>query len=102
MSRAKKSFKSMRTGELRSATAEFDRELVADSFGEPTASQKQRWASARRRGRPRKGKGAKVVSITVERTLLARSDALASRLGVTRSGLVERGLRALLVAQGEL
>lgn len=49
MSRAKKSFKSMRTAELRSATAEFDRELVADSFGEPTASQKQRWASARRR-----------------------------------------------------
>ena len=41
------------------------------------------------------GKGAKVISITVERTLLARSDALAARLGVSRAGLVERGLRAL-------
>ena len=103
MSRAKKTSPSGRRAALDAVAAEFDRELVADTFGEPTSEQRKRWANAkRRRGRPRRGKGAKVISITVERTLLARSDALAARLGVSRAGLVERGLRAVLAAQGEL
>lgn len=102
MSRAKKTSQGRRAA-LDAVAAEFDRELVADTFGEPTSEQRKRWANAkRRRGRPRRGKGAKVISITVERTLLARSDALAARLGVSRAGLVERGLRAVLAAQGEI
>jgi len=52
-------------------------------------------------GRPRKGRGVKVISVSVERTLLARSDAVARRMGVTRAGLIERGLKAILAAQGE-
>ena len=43
----------------------------------------------------------KVISVSVERTLLARSDAVARRMGVTRAGLIERGLKAILAAQGE-
>jgi hypothetical protein len=38
--------------------------------------------------------------VSVERTLLARSDALARDLGITRAALVERGLRAVLEAGG--
>ena len=63
---------------------------------------RRRWTNVKRKpGRPRKGRGVKVISVSVERTLLARSDAVARRLGVTRAGLIERGLKAILAAQGE-
>jgi hypothetical protein len=36
----------------------------------------------------------------VERDLLARSDSLAKDLGLSRASLIERGLHAVLAAQG--
>ena len=83
-------------------TAEFDQEMVAESFGPPPASAKQRWTNARRKvGRPRLGRGAQVISVSVERALLERSDALAKRMGVSRAGLIARGLKAVLAVEGE-
>jgi len=38
----------------------------------------------------------------VERNLLARSDALAKNMGVTRAGMIARGLKAVLAAEGKL
>lgn len=103
MSTRKKSYSRMTVPELAAATADLDRELVVDEFRESTPRERDRWLRARRRrGRPRKGRGAKAISVTIERTLLARSDALAERLGISRAGLVERGLRAVLAAQGEI
>jgi hypothetical protein len=62
-----------------------------------------RWQHARRaRGRPRRGRGAKVISISVERSLLERSDLLARRMDVSRAELVARGLKAMLAAEGEI
>ena len=64
-----------------------------------TAAERKAWETARRKpGRPRRGGGAKVISVSVERGLLARSDALAKELGVSRASLIERGLRAVLEA----
>ena len=84
-------------------TGELEREFVAATFGPMSAEQRKRWQRVKRkRGRPRKGQGARVVSISVERLLLARSDALARRMGVTRAGLIARGLKAVLAAEGEL
>ena len=88
--------------ELARLTAEFDRENVVDEFHALSPASRRRWTSVRRKpGRPRKGRGVKVISVSVERTLLARSDAVARRMGVTRAGLIERGLKAILAAQGE-
>ena len=88
--------------ELARLTAEFDRENVIDEFHALSPAGRRRWANVRRKpGRPRKGRGVKVISVSVERTLLARSDAVARRMGVTRAGLIERGLKAVLAAQGE-
>ncbi len=42
----------------------------------------------------------KVVSVSVERRLLAESDALAKRLGISRAALVERGLEAVIGSGG--
>ena len=88
-------------GSLGRLTAEFDREDSADEFHELSPGSQRRWVRVKRKpGRPRKGQGVKVISVSVEKTLLARSDALARRMGVTRSGLISAA-RSGLVAQGE-
>ncbi len=53
--------------------------------------------SARVKARVRKSSPVKV-----ERNLLARSDALAKNMGVTRAGMIARGLKAVLAAEGKL
>ena len=62
-----------------------------------TPEAKKAWEAAKRkRGRPREGQGAKVVSVSLERTLLARSDRLAKRLKISRAKLIASGLERLL------
>jgi hypothetical protein len=93
----------MTTHELAEATAEYGREIVIEQFEPLTGKARQRWERARRkRGRPRRGKGAKVISVSVEKGLLSRSDDLAKDLGLTRAGLIERGLKAVLAAEGKI
>jgi hypothetical protein len=84
-------------------TAEFDAEMIADTFGPPPAEARAAWERARRRpGRPRRGAGAQAISVSVERTLLALADQLANKMGLTRAALIERGLKAVLAAEGEI
>jgi hypothetical protein len=92
-----KALTSIDAAELAEATAEFDEEFVADSFDEPNRRQKGKLARAKRkRGRPKTGKGAKVISVSIERELLAKTDRLAKRLKVPRTTLISRGLEAVL------
>jgi len=87
----------MTADELARATAEFDEELVIDSFGKPTSKQQARLERARRkRGRPRVGEGVKVISVSIERGLLDKTDRLAKKLKVRRAKIISRGLRAVL------
>ena len=95
-SRAKR-FWDMNTAELKEATAEFDREFVGETFGEPSPTQKTQLERAKRnRGRPRKGKGALSVCVSLERGLLKTADRLAKRHRMHRSRLIARGLEALI------
>ena len=81
----------------RPSADEFDEEFVADTFGPMPPEAKAAWERANRKpGRPKVGKGATVISVSIERELLARSDALADRLGVARSALIAHGLKELL------
>lgn len=87
--------------QLRRETAEFDREMAIDHSRALTRAERRTVDAARRKpGRPRQGAGVKVISVSVERRLLAQSTALARRLGISRAALVERGLRAVLAAEG--
>jgi hypothetical protein len=52
------------------------------------------------RGRPRKGKGAQIVSLSIEKDLLRRAERLAKAQGLSRSELFSRGIRALLAVAG--
>lgn len=97
----RKQITKMTPRELSEETAEFDREFAADTFGPPDREARKRLARARRkRGRPVRGRGAKAISVTVERGVLRRADTLARRLGISRAQLIERGLRAVLESHG--
>lgn len=90
-------YQRMRSEELREATRRFDEETVIDESRPLTAAERKAWEAARRKpGRPRKGAGVKVISVSVERELLARCDTLARNLGISRASLIERGLKAVL------
>lgn len=92
----------MTTRELAEATKEFDTEFVADTFAPLSPEMRVRWERAKRKaGRPKEGRGAKVISVSVEQELLAQSDALARKMGITRAALIARGLKAVLVSQGQ-
>lgn len=100
MKKPKKSAKrltTMRTHEMAEATAAYGREMAIEKFGPLSKTARDRWDRARRRpGRPRRGQGARVVSVSVEQDLLDRSDRLAERLGVSRARLIEQGLKIVL------
>jgi metal-responsive CopG/Arc/MetJ family transcriptional regulator len=55
----------------------------------------------RKSGRRAVKKRPEVVSVPIERELLSRSDELAKGLRLNRAALIERGLRAVLAAQGK-
>ena len=48
------------------------------------------------------GRGAKVISVSLEQELLAKSDALAKSPSISRALLIERGFKAVLAAEGRL
>jgi hypothetical protein len=96
-------YEKMRPKELKAASAKFDQELVVEESRPLNAEERALWAKARRKpGRPKVGRGVRVISVSVERGLLGRSDALAQRLGISRASLVSRGLKAVLAAEGRL
>jgi hypothetical protein len=98
---AGKRISEMSADDLARATADLDREFVVDTFEPPGATEAARWRRvARKRGRPRVGQGVKVISVSVEKGLLAESDALARSLRVRRATLIARGLRAVLASEG--
>ena len=98
---SKKRLTDMTAEELAGETAEFDREFVSDTFGEPDENALQKLERAKRKpGRPVRGAGAKAISVTVEKSILARADALAEKLGITRAQLIERALAEELARDG--
>ena len=59
-------------------------------------SEQKQWRRFKKMGRPRVGKGAKTISLTVERELLQRADAYAKRHGLSRAMLIAQALRTIL------
>jgi hypothetical protein len=95
-------FQAMTVDELAEATADYSVEMAIDRFGPLTPAARRRWERAERKpGRPRRGKGVKVISVSVEQGLLRRSDKLAKDLGISRARLIEKGLGLLLTARSK-
>jgi hypothetical protein len=88
--------------ELDRITADLDREFVADTFRPLTDEEAKTWRKAKRkRGRPVRGRGSKVISVSIERRLLDRTDRLARKKRVSRAQLIARGLHAVLAAEAD-
>jgi hypothetical protein len=99
----RKPFTRLTSTELREATAEFDKEFIVDSFGDPPTELMPLWARAVGEAQSLEGsQEVTVVRVGLERELLARSDRLARDKGLSRANLIARGLKAVLVAEGEL
>jgi metal-responsive CopG/Arc/MetJ family transcriptional regulator len=79
----------------------YGKEFAIDEFGPMTPEARSRWAKAKRKP-ARKSKKEQGTPITLDRKLLFRSDDLARSLGVSRGELIERGLKAVLAAQGRV
>lgn len=93
----KKRYNQMTARQLAEATAQFDEEMVMDRSRELTPAERSRWQRARRKpGRPKVGKGVRVISVSLEKGLLGRADRLARKLQVPRTQLIALGLEALL------
>lgn len=87
----------MTAEELDADVAQFDQEFIADQARPLTPAMRKRWQQTQRSpGRPRVGKGAKRVLVSIEQGLLERADALAKSRHMTRSALFSRGVREML------
>jgi hypothetical protein len=61
------------------------------------ARERRQWRRFKNKmGRPKVGKGAKTISLTVEMGLLKQADAYAKRHGISRAKLVAQGLQVIL------
>jgi len=94
-------FMAMSDAQRDAEVAEFDREWTGDFLpgkvmGVKDVALHQRAAAVARRGRPRVGRGAKRVLISIEQDLLTRTDALARRKKLSRSQLIAQSLLAAL------
>jgi uncharacterized protein (DUF4415 family) len=86
---------------VREACSEIAEDVVRVR-GPMDSKSRARWRKAKRKpGRAaREKRDARVISVTVEKELLSRSDSLARSLGTSRAGLIERGLKAVLAVVG--
>src|SRR5215211_6415734 len=90
-------YESMTKEELAAATAQFDQEFAIDQSTELPPAMAEQWERAKRkRGRPKIGKGVKVISVSLEQQLLRDADKLAKRIGFTRAALISMGLGMVL------
>jgi hypothetical protein len=66
-------------------------------------TERRQWRRAKRKpGRPRRGNGVRVISLSVEQTLLEKADRSAKRAGMSRAALFEMGLLSVLGKSGLL
>ena len=98
MTKRRKEYWEMNAKELAAATKEFDRPGIAKTFRAMTPAEEAAWRAKvkRPRGRPRNGRGTKVISLGIEAGLLERADALAKKRRISRARLAAEGLEAVL------
>jgi hypothetical protein len=89
------------TSEIAEGRERYGEDFAIDEFGPMTAKARSRSAKAKKSA-ARKSKKEQETSVALERKLLSRSGDLARSLGIGRGELIERGLKAVLAAQGRL
>jgi hypothetical protein len=97
----RKPYWEMTSDELAAATKEFDAPFVVDKSRPLTPAERKRWKNLKKkRGRPRVGRGFKRISVSIERGLLGRVNALARKRRVNRSKLLSLVLEEAIAREG--
>ena len=92
----KKKYWEMNTDELAAETARFDKSFVIDESRPLTPAERAKWNKVRRkRGRPKTGEGFKRITISLERGLARKVDALVKKRKTSRSRLLAQALERL-------
>ena len=92
-------FMELSDAEKDAVVAKFDAPTDLARTKPQTAESKALHAAARRKaGRPVVGRGATVVAISVERSLLEKIDTYARAHGMTRAAMLAMGAKQLMVA----
>jgi hypothetical protein len=87
----------MTAAELDAVVAELERPIKLSETSPMTPAERRQWQRAKRRpGRPRQGKGVRVISLSVEQALLDEADRAAHRAGISRAAIFAIGLRTVL------
>ncbi len=94
-----KNYLKMTTAELHEATKEYDAEWTGRGLPGKPLSAGDRALHRKVLGRPKIGKGAKIVPVSIEQGLLQTADAYARRHKLKRSEMVAQGLK-LVMAKG--
>lgn len=77
--------------------AAFEKGIDPTDWHPLTPTQRKQWARIQRKGgRPKVGKGAKIVPVSIERELLKQVDSFAKRHKLKRSQMVAEGLRLIM------
>jgi hypothetical protein len=92
----KKEYTEMTTRELAQATREFDVESPIAPGKALTPAQRKRFEAARKGGRPVTGEGVQVISLSMEKSLLRRTDAAAQKNHMSRARFVAQALLSQL------
>ncbi len=88
----------MNASQLARATREFDSPFVASRSRPLVAADRTLHRQAAKAGRPKVGKGALRINVTVEQELLKQADRFAKTHGLTRSQLIAHALRHEIAA----
>jgi hypothetical protein len=97
MKRKLKPYQQMTTAELAEATRQYDKPGTIDRTRPMTRAERAKERKARHAGgRPRIGRGAERINITIERNLLAQTDAMARQKKIGRSEMIALGLKLLI------
>ena len=88
----------MTTKQLAEATKRFDEPFVADEARPLNPSEREDWDEAKRK-RPKRSRGTKRLSVSLEPQLLEQLTALARKHRISRSALVARALEEALAQE---
>jgi len=89
--------------ELDAVVASLERPIALSETRPLTPAERREWNRVKRGpGRPRRGKGARVISLSVEQSLLDKADSAAKRAGISRAALFAMGLKSVLGRSGKL
>jgi hypothetical protein len=87
----------MTRARLDALVADLDRPIPLLETRALTAAERRQWQRAKRRpGRPRRGLGVRVISLSVEQSLLEQVDAAVQETGLSRAAIFEACARATL------